>query len=82
MENLIKYIVGVLVLSIGTMGLFSSCDREDEAYLVGKHRLSEEEDNEESGISFDIEGDEMEEDVEEIHFDAEEWGEESMEGDL
>lgn len=82
MEKIIKNMFLVLAVGIGTVVLFSSCDREDELYLLGKHRLNEEVDNEESGISFDMESDEMDEDVEELYFDAEEWGEERMDVDL
>lgn len=82
MGKIIKYIIGVLALGIGIMVFFSSCDKEEETYLLGKHRLSDKEENNNPGISFDMESDEMYEDVEELHFDAEEWGEERMDVDL
>lgn len=82
MRIIIKYIIISVFVSTGTIMLFSSCDREEEPYLLGKHRLSDKEENNDPGISFDIESDEMYEDVEELHFDADKWGEERMDVDL
>ena len=45
-------------------------------------KINEDEDDNNTSISFDIESDQMEEDVEEIYFEAKEWEEENMEEDL
>lgn len=82
MGKLLKYIVGILSIGIGTLMLFNSCDNQDEPDLVGKHRSNEDEENNESGISFDIESDEMDEDVEELYFESKEWDDEEMNVDL
>lgn len=81
MKNKNKTILGVIIT--GFIGLLSgiSCEKMEIT-------RSMEENNEtesmyyESGISFDMESDSLEEDVEEVHFTAREWGEEGVNVDL
>lgn len=51
-------------------------------WILGKHRSSEENENDELGISLNFDSDSLEEEIEEIYFNAEEWGEEGMDVDL
>lgn len=82
MGNLMKHILGIWTFGIGILLLFSSCDRHDETYLIGKHRSSEDEEDSFQGIDFVMDSDSLAEEIEEIYFKAEEWGEETMDADL
>lgn len=82
MEKIKIYIFGMLAVGIVTMVSFSSCDRQDDPYLIGKHRFNQEEEDDEAGISFVMESDSLEDEIEEIYFEASDWDEEGMDVDL
>ena len=78
MRNVIGIATVLIVLSL----TLSSCDRQDELYLIGKHRVSEEVDDNGVGVAFKMDSDSLEDEIEEIYFEASEWDEEDMNADL
>lgn len=82
MEKLVKFMIEALAMGILVTLSLSSCDRNEAPYLIWKHRVTDDEDVSVSGISFNMDSDSLEEEVEEINFESKDWDEEGMDVDL
>lgn len=81
MKNKNKAILGVVTTGFIWLLSGTSCEKTEITRSMEEDNETERIDDK-SGISLDMESDSLYEDIEEIHFNAEEWGEEGMDVDL
>lgn len=82
MRKDLKLNLGILAMIFVSFMSLIACDRQDDLYLIGKHRVSEEVDDNGVGVAFEMDSDSLEDEIEEIYFEASEWDEEEMNADL
>lgn len=81
MLNLMRCMIRMMIFGLGMLLLCGSCGKREEP-TSGITRTVEEEDNGAPEISFGMESDSLEEDVEEVTFNSKEWDEEESGVDL